>query len=420
MEEQLKLSLKQMRIMITSTMIAVLGVSVYSFGISFYILSSTGSAKLFSINLALGILGRIISTFFSGYVADHFNRKRVLFYCIVLESLIVFALLIYIHFFGFNILALYITTFLAAFISSLSNPSMLAAMPNIIHSEHMQKAMGYNSTASSLSMLLGPVIGGFLYGFVSKEVFLLMFVIAYLIAGLLILLLDFELFKQPGKQLSVENDGEKENVLQSFIYGLKYIWHHKVIRSLLLLFMSLNFFMSTLNIGMSKIIVGHFQASSQMMGFLEASFSIGLLVGGIVIAKMKKITNPFPVLKKGLVIEALLLIIISVPLLLIDSLMPVYITFMIVGLILGIIVTFINTPMMIFFQEKTEEHMRGRIFSVIFLMSQLLMPISYVFFGFIFDLGYYGWIYLLCGSLSLLITLLVMNRQFNERVKIYS
>lgn len=124
MDLEMKQSKRQMYLLILSTMISMLGVSIYSFGISFYILSATGSAKLFSINLAMSVLGRIAVTPLSGYLADNFDRKKVIFWSIFVEAILVFLLLLYIHFLGFNIVALYIVTFFAAFISSASSPNL--------------------------------------------------------------------------------------------------------------------------------------------------------------------------------------------------------------------------------------------------------------------------------------------------------
>ncbi|UBH10406.1 MFS transporter [Macrococcus armenti] len=412
MAQEIKQSYRQMVILILSGMICVLGVSIYSFGISFFILSTTGSAKLFSFNLAIGVIGRIMATPVSGYLADHYNRKKVLVYAIFAEALVVSLLLLYIHFLGFHIIALYITTFLASYISSVSSPSMLSAMPNIVHEDHLQKTMGYNSTATSLSMLLGPVAGGLMYAIVSKEVFILCFITAYIIAGIMMMSLNFNLFKKA--ESTVQNNSE--NVMQSFKFGIRYIWHHPILRTLIILFMSLNFFMSCVNIGMSKIIIGHYKASSQMMGILEAAFSVGILVGGLIIGSQKKFQSPFPILKGGLIVISVCIMIISIPLFIFDKLWVVYYTFMIIGFIVGISGQYVNTPVMLYFQESIEENVRGRIFSVIFLISQLLMPISYVIFGIIFDFGYYAITFFVCGAISLLLVLSAMNKRFSLKV----
>ncbi|UBH08175.1 MFS transporter [Macrococcus armenti] len=412
MAQEIKQSYRQMVILILSGMICVLGVSIYSFGISFFILSTTGSAKLFSFNLAIGVIGRIMATPVSGYLADHYNRKKVLVYAIFAEALVVSLLLLYIHFLGFHIIALYITTFLASYISSVSSPSMLSAMPNIVHEDHLQKTMGYNSTATSLSMLLGPVAGGLMYAILSKEVFILCFITAYIIAGIMMMSLNFNLFKKA--ESTVQNNSE--NVMQSFKFGIRYIWHHPILRTLIILFMSLNFFMSCVNIGMSKIIIGHYKASSQMMGILEAAFSVGILVGGLIIGSQKKFQSPFPILKGGLIVISVCIMIISIPLFIFDKLWVVYYTFMIIGFIVGISGQYVNTPVMLYFQESIEENVRGRIFSVIFLISQLLMPISYVIFGIIFDFGYYAITFFVCGAISLLLVLSVMNKRFSLKV----
>nr|WP_228444609.1 MFS transporter [Macrococcus canis] len=181
-----------------------------------------------------------------------------------------------------------------------------------------------------------------------------------------------------------------------------------------------NFFMSCINIGMSKIIIGHFKASPQMMGILEAAFSVGILIGGLLIGSQKKFKSPFPILKGGLIVNSISIMIISIPLFFFYQLWVVYYTFMVVGFIVGISGQYVNTPVMIYFQESIDEHVRGRIFSVIFLISQLLMPVSYVIFGIIFDFGYYAITFLVCGAMSLILVLIAMNRTFDAKVKVHN
>ncbi|WP_289709775.1 MFS transporter [Macrococcoides canis] len=186
------------------------------------------------------------------------------------------------------------------------------------------------------------------------------------------------------------------------------------------IFNCFNFFMSCINIGMSKIIIGHFKASPQMMGILEAAFSVGILIGGLLIGSQKKFKSPFPILKGGLIVNSISIMIISIPLFFFNQLRVVYYTFMVVGFIVGISGQYVNTPVMIYFQESIDEHVRGRIFSVIFLISQLLMPVSYVIFGIIFDFGYYAITFLVCGVMSLILVLIAMNRTFDAKVKVHN
>ena len=61
-----------------SKLIASLGISIYSFGISFYILSVTGSALSFAINLILNVLPRTLISPIVGYMADKYSKKVII------------------------------------------------------------------------------------------------------------------------------------------------------------------------------------------------------------------------------------------------------------------------------------------------------------------------------------------------------
>lgn len=61
-----------------SKMLTSLGFTVFSFGISLYILSITGSALSFATNIVFNVVPRALAAPFAGYVAIVFRKNELL------------------------------------------------------------------------------------------------------------------------------------------------------------------------------------------------------------------------------------------------------------------------------------------------------------------------------------------------------
>lgn len=403
-----KKSIEQLIKFIIGKSISSLGNSIYNFGISFFILSKTGSAKLFSLNLAIMIFIKIIITPLSGYIADLKSKKTIIIFSQFGQSLFMLILLLIIYLKGFSIISIFITNMGISFLNSLATPSLNSAIPNIVHSNHLQKINAFHSMSNSIASLVGPVIGGVAYAFVNEQIFIILFIIGFIIAGLIDMSIDFNLFKKPEQ----DSPNPKTSVYTSFNYGLKYIKKDIVIFRLITLSMILNFFSGIILIGISKIIIDHFKASSYDMGILETSFGIGIFIGSIIIGTVKKIKRPFFVIKFSLLLHYLIYISIGIIIFVFNDFTVVYFSFYVLSMLLGGSITFINTPMFVYFQENISENIRGRVFSIIELIAQLLTPLSYIIFGVLFDIGFYPLIFLLSGIICLLLVMLLLNSNF--------
>lgn len=76
MDEKLKRATYHLWTFAFSKFISSFGNSIYVFAMSLFILTMTGSAMNFAINMICTILPRTILAPFAGYIADRFPKKR--------------------------------------------------------------------------------------------------------------------------------------------------------------------------------------------------------------------------------------------------------------------------------------------------------------------------------------------------------
>lgn len=151
-------------------------------------------------------------TLVSGFVADHYNRKVVIF----ISQL---AVGIGILFLAFASKSNWITkdfilliVFLIGMANSFQGPPMQAMLPNIVSKEIFPRAAALTASAFQFAVIIGPGLGGFLYYFGAEAVYLSSGLLA-LASSIIILFI---------KIIGVQGKAESKNI-KSLFTGIAFI-----------------------------------------------------------------------------------------------------------------------------------------------------------------------------------------------------
>ena len=358
-----------------------MGNNVYGFGISLYILNVTGSAMGFAINLLCNTLPRVIFSPISGHIADHYPRKIIIIISQSTSLLIISALLIYSYLNGLHVLAIYITTALLSVFSMFTGLTLTSSIANLVNPERIQKAVAFNQASISISTIGGPIVGGLLYGFYPIEVFLLIFILSFSVALALQSSMDFKLYTS-----SHSKPSKKAGLLISLKEGYAYVKDEKILWTIMITALFINFFSAAVSIGLPYILVDQLNIQSHHFGMVEGTFAAGMLLVSIYFSVRKDdLSHPLIFIKHGIMFIAIMVsgfvlpIIISIPY---SFLIIFYMTF---ALFYGITIAFVNTPVGVILQKHTKENFRGRVFGMLETMAQAMAPISILLFGFLYD-----------------------------------
>ncbi|MEG0386095.1 MAG: MFS transporter [Solibacillus sp.] len=394
---------------LVSKLIGSLGTGVYTFGISLYILSITGSSLSFATNILLSILPRTIIAPIAGLLGDRIPRKWLVLGGQAGVVLSVSALLLYTHMFELSLMAIYIATFFNSIFSTFSSVSFSASIANLVDGERLQKAMSFNQLSLSLSGIGGPVFGGMLFGFASMKIFLIIFIIASIIALVLESTMNFTLYKK------VTNaPAEKETMLQSLKAGFAYVNKKRVIRSILLTALWLNLFFTCMNIGGGYILLTILKLDPTLIGIIEAGMAIGMLVMAIYFATRSNVKFPLLLVKRSTLLMAVLVLLAALPLFVHFSTTGNFIYYFILMFLFGALGVITNTPIGVMLQTSIEEEFRGRVFGIVEMMAMSMMPIGTLIFGILYDIIPAQYILLVSGSILVLIVLILLRRSVIE------
>ena len=174
----------------------------------------------------------IITSFFSGHIADTKDRKTLIVTCIVLLLVGSVFLLFNSHpsilfFKSFGLIALFSSVilfgFLRAFLSASTNPFMSQLVPR----EYYTRSTTWNSAAWHIGAILGPVLSGIIYGYHNQHNAHwchALSILCFLMAIFFILLIP-----KQAKSLVII----KESIWQSTRVGLNFVFKNKLMLSAL-------------------------------------------------------------------------------------------------------------------------------------------------------------------------------------------
>lgn len=366
-----------------SKLISTFGSSVYTFGISLYVLALTGSAANFAINLICSILPRTLLAPFAGYAADNYSKKAIVIAAQLASALSVSGLLFYSIAAGLSLPAIYTTTALLSISSMFASVTFSSSIANLIDSDRIQKAMGFNQSAMAIATIGGPVVGGILFGFVSMNVFLIIQVSAYVLAVALESTMNFRLFTN---RLAETVDQVKKSMLEGMKEGVAYLKTNRVVMVIVTVAVGINFFFSALMIGLPFIAVQELKIEATHFGFIEAMIAVGMLLASVYFSVRKEVKFPLLFSKRGILAMSVLLAGLALPLLIQMMYMATVVYFLLLMLVFGVTNVFVNTPIGVMMQKDVDEEFRGRIFGILESMAMAMMPLGYLLFGLLYDI----------------------------------
>lgn len=320
---------------------------------------------------------------FAGYVADNYSKKVIVIVSQLLSVLAVVGLLLVEWTAGLSLPAIYTTTAILSISSMFTSVTFSSSIANLIDPDRIQRAMGFNQSAISIAAVGGPVVGGILFGFVSMSVFLLIQVVAYTLAVLLESTMNFRLFTN---RTYAQNDEANNSILKEMKEGFLYLKSNRIIMVIVTTAVGINFFFSSLMIGLPFIAVQQLKVEATHFGMIEAMIAIGMLIASVYFSISKEVKFPLLVAKRGILTMSVLLAGMGVPLIVSMSYDVVVGYFILLMFVFGISNVIVNTPIGVMMQKDVAEEYRGRVFGILESMAMAMMPLGYLLFGLLYDI----------------------------------
>ncbi|PDZ10526.1 MFS transporter [Bacillus pseudomycoides] len=378
-DPRIKIATRNIILMMIGKMTSLLGAGIYTFAMGLYVLKTTGSGVGFAITLICGSIPRMVCGPIAGAVADRINRRWVVIGADLLSSLIMFTMFALSTLFDISLLFIYVSAALLSICTSFYSVSFTASIPTLVDSARIQQASSLNQTATALSTILAPVIGGMVFGLFSMKFFFLLNGITFFLAVIVQFFIAFDLYK-------IQAEQRKADFLSSIKEGFLYVKRRDDMYTMLKVFIWINFFGSALFVALPYIIIQNLRLSSQQLGVVEGMLAVGMLVASIVLSVRKEMNNLFRAVRISLFVLAGLYLCTAFPLLVTIPGTVSFIYYIIFMLIFGMTSISINVPLQVYVQKTTDSQYLGRVFGLIETISTAITPLGIILYGFLLDI----------------------------------
>ncbi|MDO1605715.1 MFS transporter [Lactobacillus sp. YT155] len=346
---------------------------VVQYSIIWYLTKVTGSATILSFATLLGMIPMVVLSPFVGPIVDRRNKKFLLIITDIIVAL--FALILSIS--GtispeFPLWLVFVSLFIRSVAQTFQMPIIQSILPTMVPEAELTKVNGQLGMIQSANYIIAPALGAFLFAIVPMNLLILFDVLGAIFGvGLLFFVVI--------PRISAEN--EKIQIWADSKFGLqklvanKGLWYITLIGSFFMLL-----FMPVASL-YPLMTMEYFQGTVGQAGLIEVVYSVGALLGGLVIGLFGNWKNRIiPILASFVVVGVTTGL---------SGILPGdqkgFIWFVVLNAIAGFAMPYLETLLMAMIQQSYEPKYLGRVLGVFNSLMSVTGPVGLIFTGPIAD-----------------------------------
>jgi len=382
---------------LSSQTISLFGSSLVQYAMMWYITLTTESGLMMTFYIICGFLPTFILSPIAGVWADRYNRKMLIIFADALIAVATFILAV-VFLMGYEAIWLFfVMAAIRAFGSGIQMPAVGAILPQMVPTDKLTKVNGVNGTVQAIIMFISPMVSAALLEFSSIEI---IFFIDVITAAIAIITLLFFL-KIGVHEKASEN--QTTGYFEDFKQGIRYVNQHAFLKRFFLFFAVFFVLMAPAAFLTPLQVARSFGDDVWRLTAIEIAFSVGMMVGGGVIASW----GGFPNRVRTMAASSVLMGVCTLALGIVPNFW-IYIGFM---ALFGVAMPIFNTPATVLLQEKVEENYLGRVFGIMGMISTSMMPLGMLVFGPIADFIPIEWILIGTGIFIIVIAFILVRNQ---------
>lgn len=310
-------------------------------------LSSTGNSVLaLALLLILELLPGALVAPLAGVIIDAYSKRLVMIVSDLLRM--IFMLLIW---WRPTTEMIYLMAALHSIATVFYLPAKSALIPAVVEESDWPSANGVDQSASSLTMVAGPIIGAELLILVGLKALLIVDALSFLASALLVARVKSRVVIREYVEFSLAT------TIQNVKAGWNYIATHRMVLRL-----NVMVFVSLLCAGMwmplaPSFVKDQLSGSSRLIGWQIGLFGLGAILGGLLAPLLVRRFGKGVMVVLGLLIEGLSLSVYAV-------VSHIWIS-MLIMFALGIVVSIVVVCFYSILQTVVEEPFLGRVFSIV-------------------------------------------------------
>jgi DHA3 family macrolide efflux protein-like MFS transporter len=372
--------------------VSLFGSMIVQYAVMWYVTFQTGSGFAVALYALAAFLPQGIISIFGGVLADRMNRRVLV---MLSDGVIAAVTLVLAMLMANGVTDLWIILIAVAARSvgaGVQTPAVSALLPQIVPGDQLMRVNGIFGTIQSAMALLAPAAAGAVFGiFGIVPVFFIDVVTAVIGIGIMFFVVVPTLASIAEKTTSYRAD---------LVEGIRYIWHHAIVRWLLLVFAIIFLLIVAPSFVTPLLIAREYGNNVTLVTLLEIAFSVGMLIGGVLISTLLAKRN-----RLGLILFSTFTFAASSIGMGLSPNLYLFYAFMFT---LGLFVPLFSTPFMTLVQETVPPEMHGRVFSYVGIVMALATPVGMAIFGPLADVISVQAILVISGVIMALVMVVAM------------
>jgi MFS family permease len=354
----------------SSELISLFGSSFQYIAIQVIILKLTGSGLALSFAILAGAIPRALLMLAGGGWADRYGPHRILLLANLSRGVLILSLSVFLWTGGTSYLLVILIIALVGVGDGAFYPAMLSTVPCLLPEDKRAQGNAFLQMSMQSAGIAGPVLAGFVIAATGPAIALGIDGISFLVAFAILLACRF-----PQRQ----NIQSKSSMWEEAKRSLNYALSKKMIRSLIIVVASVNFFfLGPYVIGTALVAERDFSGSSSL-GIMLASFATGALFGSVLMARrgmMKVAVRCIRFVPLSIAFTLLAMAIL-------EGFGQAVVSRFLAGLVIG----FANVAVITLLQNHASPNRVGRVMGAVGLASIGLQPITFAFAGALSEIG---------------------------------
>ena len=358
---------KQFAIIYAGQAFSLLGSAAVQFAVIWWLTVQTGSAITLTVASIISFLPNLLLGPFAGVWIDRYNRGKVMIAAdglVALSSVILGAAFLIMDI--PPVWFIYTVLFLRGLGNTFHSPAIQSAIPLLVPAEMLTKAGGWGNLVSSISNMLGPVLGAALMG-----VFSIASIRLVDISGAIFAIVCLLFVKIP----DVPQSAEKPNFCEDFRQGISAMKKNKPLMAVLPSYLLATIIYMPLGALFPLFVYNYFGGNAWHNSVVEFVFASGLLVSSLIMGVWGGLRKRFLMISLAIGLQGTAI--------LVSGALPQsgLWAFVVCAFFMAAAGTIFNVPYMAYIQESTPPEVMGKVFSLLMTAMTVAMPIGLLVAG---------------------------------------
>ena len=370
--------------------ISRIGDSFYRIALAWWVLEATGSATTMGTVLIFSSVPMLIFLLIGGVTVDRFSRSKIMFASDIGRGLIILFIALFAYRGMLQIWHIYVASIVFGFVDAFFQPAYSALIPQVVDQPNLPSANSLTNLSERLAGVIGPALGAAIVAAGGTPIAFLLNALTFFVSALCLL----PILNMPVPKAKIESD-----IWQDFRQGFGTVISMPWMWITILIAAIVNITVGSVNgIATPFLVEERFGHNVNALGWIVSSISIGSVITALILGQFKQIKKRGPIIYFATILDGIAIFLMGISTQLWGTL--------IAGFLCGVGLSIFGLIWLNTLQEKVPQEQLGRVSSIDMLGSFVLMPVGYGIIGWLTDVSGASTIFIWCGLITILITLL--------------